>query len=82
MFIPQKQRRDLDARMEYLKNGPFNVVFHNMQPDWIEEEMADDIGQFKLFKYYNQSRMSKYSKCGCRLQARRIGAASEEFTQD
>ena len=34
--------------MEYLKNGPFNVVFHNMQPDWIEEEMADDIGQFKL----------------------------------
>ena len=33
--------------MEYLKNGPFNVVFHNMQPDWIEEEMADDIGQFR-----------------------------------
>ena len=48
MFIPQKQRRDLDARMEYLKNGPFNVVFHNMQPDWIEEEMADDIGQLKV----------------------------------
>ena len=46
LFLPQRQRRDLDARMEYLKNGPFNVVFHNMQPDWIEEEMADDIGEF------------------------------------
>ena len=26
--------------------------------------------------------MPNYSKCGCRLQARRIGAASEEFAQD
>ena len=45
-MFAQRQRREFDARMEYLKNGPFNVVFHNMQPDWIEEEMADDIGQF------------------------------------
>ena len=25
------------------ERGPFNVVFHGIQPDWIEEEMADDI---------------------------------------
>ena len=44
-FRPQNQRRDLEARLEYLRNGPYNVVFHGVQPDWIEEEMADDIGQ-------------------------------------
>ena len=26
-----------------MERGPFNVVFHGIQPDWIEEEMADDI---------------------------------------
>ena len=25
------------------ERGPFNVVFHGIQPDWIEEEMDDDI---------------------------------------
>ena len=25
-----------------IERGPFNLVFHGIQPDWIEEEMADD----------------------------------------
>ena len=25
-----------------MQNGPFNIVFHGIKPDWIEEEMADD----------------------------------------
>ena len=25
------------------ERGPFNAVFHGIQPDWIEEEMDDDI---------------------------------------
>ena len=29
-------------RMELLEKGPFNIVFHGLEPDWIEEEMADD----------------------------------------
>ena len=29
-------------RKELLDKGPFNLVFHGIEPDWIEEEMADD----------------------------------------
>ena len=25
-----------------MQEGPFNIVFHGVEPDWIEEEMADD----------------------------------------
>lgn len=28
--------------MEFLQTGPFTIVFHGMEPDWIEEEMDDD----------------------------------------
>ena len=33
-------------RKELMEIGPFNLVFHGIQPDWIEEEMDDDI-EFK-----------------------------------
>ncbi len=29
-------------RLEALEKGPFNIVFHGLKPDWIEEEMIDD----------------------------------------
>ena len=29
-------------RKELMEKGPFNLVFHGIQPDWIEEEMDDD----------------------------------------
>ena len=29
-------------RKELMEKGPFNLVFHGIKPDWIEEEMADD----------------------------------------
>lgn len=25
-----------------MEKGPFNLVFHGIKADWIEEEMADD----------------------------------------
>ncbi len=29
-------------RAEMLEKGPFNLVFHGIEADWMEEEMADD----------------------------------------
>jgi hypothetical protein len=29
-------------RKELMEKGPFNLVFHGIKADWIEEEMADD----------------------------------------
>ena len=29
-------------RKELLDKGPYNLVFHGIQPDWIEAEMDDD----------------------------------------
>ena len=29
-------------RKELMEKGPFNLVFHGLKADWIEEEMADD----------------------------------------
>ena len=29
-------------RKELMEKGPFNLVFHGIKPDWIEEEMDDD----------------------------------------
>lgn len=37
----EKQRRAKE-RLEAAQNGPFNIVFHGIKPDWIEAEMADD----------------------------------------
>ncbi len=28
--------------MSLLEKGPFNLVFHGIESDWMEEEMADD----------------------------------------
>ena len=28
--------------MQYINNGPYTIVFHGLEPDWIEEEMDDD----------------------------------------
>ncbi|TRY67395.1 hypothetical protein TCAL_02283 [Tigriopus californicus] len=35
-------RFTFEERMEFLQTGPFTIVFHGMEPDWIEEEMDDD----------------------------------------
>jgi hypothetical protein len=32
----------VEQRLEMLENGPFNLVFHGVEADWIEEEMGDD----------------------------------------
>ena len=29
-------------RKELMEKGPFNLVFHGVEPDWIEAEMDDD----------------------------------------
>ena len=29
-------------RKELMEKGPFNLVFHGLKPDWIEDEMDDD----------------------------------------
>ena len=34
--LTHQQRKDL------IEKGPFNLVFHGLKADWIEEEMADD----------------------------------------
>ena len=32
----------MQQRKELMEKGPFNLVFHGIVPDWIEEEMDDD----------------------------------------
>ena len=32
----------MEQRKEFLDKGPFNLIFHGVEPDWIEEEMDDD----------------------------------------
>ena len=32
----------VQQRKELMEKGPFNLVFHGIVPDWIEEEMDDD----------------------------------------
>lgn len=44
---PRSEEEDQAAmtykdRLEALEKGPFNIVFHGIEPDWIEQEMADD----------------------------------------
>ena len=32
----------MEQRKQLVDKGPFNLIFHGIEPDWIEEEMDDD----------------------------------------
>ena len=32
----------MEQRKELVDKGPFNLIFHGIEPDWIEAEMCDD----------------------------------------
>ena len=32
----------MEQRKELVDKGPFNLIFHGVEPDWIEAEMCDD----------------------------------------
>ena len=44
IFLLQSELRkqQIEARKELLEKGPFNLIFHGVEPDWVEQEMADD----------------------------------------
>lgn len=48
LFLPQGTdiedgQISFKERQEQLDKGPYNLVFHGLEPDWIEDEMADDL---------------------------------------
>ena len=36
------RRQTIEQRKELMEKGPFNLIFHGVEPDWIETEMDDD----------------------------------------
>ena len=38
----QDKRLTIEQRKVDLDKGPFNLIFHGVEPDWIEAEMDDD----------------------------------------
>ena len=42
MHIIQDKRLTIEERKELVDKGPFNLIFHGLEPDWIEAEMDDD----------------------------------------
>jgi len=50
-------------RKELMEKGPFNLVFHGLKADWIEEEMADD-EEFKRDVLEQKIRTLIREECG------------------
>ena len=41
-FSLKDGRLTVEQRKELVDKGPFNLIFHGLEPDWIEAEMDDD----------------------------------------
>ena len=42
MISQENKKLTITQRKENLEKGPHNLIFHGMEPDWIEAEMDDD----------------------------------------
>ena len=38
----ENQKLTMEERKQLVDKGPFNLIFHGIEPDWIEAEMDDD----------------------------------------
>ena len=38
----ENRKLTMEQRKQLVDKGPFNLIFHGIEPDWIEEEMDDD----------------------------------------
>ena len=42
MLFQENKKLTVAQRRDNLEKGPHNLIFHGMEPDWIEAEMDDD----------------------------------------